>query len=249
MSSITEQFSAATKSQLEAQFNIFSTFASTAVESAEKVIALNISTTKASVEKSSAAAKKLLEAKDPKEFFSLSTAEPASFDSLLAYGRQLYAIATDVQSELIQTAQSTIKQVTELTTAPVTAAAKATPPALAAAVSAAVAPPAPLATVAKPPVVAATAAAPANEALAVPAAPKTPAKVAKPKPAAAPVPEASDVIDVKVAAKPSFPAAPPKPVAAEGKPALKSVEAPKAKQAAKPAGKQLDMLSGAKAKK
>jgi phasin family protein len=246
MSSITEQFSAATKSQLEAQFNIFSTFASTAVESAEKVIALNISTTKASVEKSSAAAKKLLEAKDPKEFFSLSTAEPASFDSLLAYGRQLYAIATDVQSELIQTAQSTIKQVTELTTAPVTAAAKATPPALAAAVSAAVAPPAPLATVAKPPVVAATAAAPANEAVALP---KTPAKVAKPKPAAAPVPEASDVIDVKVAAKPSFPAAPPKPVAAEGKPALKSVEAPKAKQAAKPAGKQLDMLSGAKAKK
>jgi phasin family protein len=246
MSSITEQFSAATKSQLEAQFNIFSTFASTAVESAEKVIALNISTTKASVEKSSTAAKKLLEAKDPKEFFSLSTAEPASFDSLLAYGRQLYAIATDVQSELIQTAQSTIKQVTELTTAPVTAAAKTTPPALAAAVSAAVAP---LATVAKPPVVAATAAAPANEAVAVPAAPKTPAKVAKPKPAAAPVPEASDVIDVKVAAKPSFPAAAPKPVAAEGKPALKSVEAPKAKQAAKPAGKQLDMLSGAKAKK
>jgi phasin family protein len=241
MSSITEQFSAATKSQLEAQFNIFSTFASTAVESAEKVIALNISTTKASVEKSSAAAKKLLEAKDPKEFFSLSTAEPASFDSLLAYGRQLYAIATDVQSELIQTAQSTIKQVTELTTAPVTAAAKATP--------AAVAPPAAPATVAKPPVVAATAAAPANEALAVPAAPKTPAKVAKPKPAAAAVPEASDVIDVKVAAKPSFPAAPPKPVAAEGKPALKSVEAPKARQGAKPAGKQLDMLSGTKAKK
>jgi phasin family protein len=237
MSSITEQFSAATKSQLEAQFNIFSTFASTAVESAEKVIALNISTTKASVEKSSAAAKKLLEAKDPKEFFTLSTAEPASFDSLLAYGRQLYAIATDVQSELIQTAQSTIKQVTELTTAPVAAAAKATPPALAAAVSAALAPPA---AAAKPPVVAAATAAPANEAVAVP---KTPAKVAKPKPAAAPVPEASEVIDVKLAAKPSLPAA------AEGKPALKSVEAPKARQAAKPAGKQLDMLSGAKAKK
>ncbi|WP_229219627.1 phasin family protein [Duganella sp. BJB1802] len=121
MSSITEQFSAATKSQLEAQFKIFNTFASTAVESAEKVIALNISTTKASVEKSSAAAKKLLGAKDPREFFSLSTAEPASFDNLLAYGRELYSIASGVQNELIQSAQSTIKQVSDLAAAPVTA--------------------------------------------------------------------------------------------------------------------------------
>jgi hypothetical protein len=66
MSSITEQFSAATKSQLEAQFQIFNTLASTAVGSAEKVIALNLSTTKASVEKSSAAAKKLLTARSRK---------------------------------------------------------------------------------------------------------------------------------------------------------------------------------------
>ena len=40
MSSITEQFSAATKSQLEAQFQIFNTLATTAVGSAEKVFAL-----------------------------------------------------------------------------------------------------------------------------------------------------------------------------------------------------------------
>ncbi|MYM88081.1 TIGR01841 family phasin, partial [Rugamonas sp. FT82W] len=121
MSSITEQFSAATKSQLEAQFKIFNSFASTAVDSAEKVIALNISTTKASVEKSSAAAKKLLDAKDPREFFSLSAAEPASFDNLLAYGRELYSIASGIQNELIQSAQSTIKQVSDLAAAPVTA--------------------------------------------------------------------------------------------------------------------------------
>ena len=76
MSSITEQFSAATKSQLEAQFQIFNTLASTAVESAEKVITLNINATKASVEKSSAAAKQWLAAKDPKEFFTLSAQPP-----------------------------------------------------------------------------------------------------------------------------------------------------------------------------
>ena len=255
MSSITEQFSAATKSQLEAQFKIFSTFASTAVDSAEKVIALNISTTKASVEKSSAAAKKLLEARDPREFFSLSTAEPASFDNLLAYGRELYSIASGVQSELIQSAQTTIKQVSDLAAAPVTAvkpAAKAAPSVLAAAVSATVAP-----VVAEPPVVVAQAAAPASEPVAAPTVAPAVAPVppeskavklaAKPKAAAAPIEAAPAAVEVKVTtAKPSFPAPPPKPVAvADSKPELKSVPSAKGK----PGGKQLDMLSNSKAKK
>ena len=241
MSSITEQFSAATKSQLEAQFKIFNTFASTAVDSAEKVIALNISTTKASVEKSSAAAKKLLEAKDPREFFSLSTAEPASFDSLLAYGRQLYSIASDVQSELIQSAQHTIKQVSDLATAPVTAvktAVKALPPAPVAAT--------PVPVVVEPPVVITAAQAPANEAVAAPVVAEE-AKAAKvvAKPKAAPVDEAPAPVETKAAAKPAFPAPPAKPVAAESKPELKSVPSAKAK----PTGKQLDMLGSNKAKK
>ncbi|RFP26089.1 phasin family protein [Duganella sp. BJB488] len=243
MSSITEQFSAATKSQLEAQFKIFNTFASTAVESAEKVIALNISTTKASVEKSSAAAKKLLGAKDPREFFSLSTAEPASFDNLLAYGRELYSIASGVQNELIQSAQSTIKQVSDLAAAPVTAlkaGVKAVAPAAAPVAAApAVAAPKPAAAapvVVEPPVVVTTAA--ANEPVATPEA--KPAKAAvKPKAEEAPVQE-----EPKAAAKPSFPAPPAKPVAADSKPELKSVPSAKAK----PTGKQLDML-GSKTKK
>lgn len=248
MSSITEQFSAATRSQLEAQIKIFNTFASTAVDSAEKVIALNLSTTKASVEKSSAAAKKLFDAKDPREFFSLNAVEPASFDKLLAYGRELYNIASGVQSELMQSAQSTIKQVTDLAAAPVTAlkpALKATPSVLAAAVSAAVAPVA-----AATPEVAAAVAAATDEPIAAPvAAPEVAAvaevaeakaaKVAaKPKTAAAPIPASPAPVAVEVAAaKPSFPAPPAKPT-------LKSVPPAKAKHA----GKQLDMLSS-KAKK
>ncbi|MBV6324826.1 phasin family protein [Duganella violaceipulchra] len=247
MSSITEQFSAATKSQLEAQFKIFNTFASTAVDSAEKVIALNISTTKASVEKSSAAAKKLLEAKDPREFFSLGSAEPASFDSLLAYGRELYSIASGVQSDLIQSAQYTIKQVSDLAAAPVTALKASAKPAAAAAAPAAPAPvaAAPVAAapvVVEPPVVVTEAAASANEAVAAPE-----AKVAAKPKAATPAEQAPAPVEVKVAAaKPAFPAPPAKPVAAvEAKPELKSVPSAKAK----PAGKQLDMLSSTKSKK
>jgi phasin family protein len=102
MSSITEQFSAVTKSQLEAQFQIFNTLAQTAVDSAEKLIALNFSASKASVEKSSAAAKKLLEVKDAKELFSVTRDAPTGLDSLLAYSRELFAIASGAQAELIK---------------------------------------------------------------------------------------------------------------------------------------------------
>jgi phasin family protein len=240
MSSITEQFSAATKSQLEAQFHMFSTLASTAVDSAQKVIALNLSTTKASVEKSSAAAKKLLAAKDPQEFFSLSAAEPASFDKLLAYGRELYGIASTAQAELIKSAQGTFKQVTDLAATPATVLPK-TPPALAAAVSAAVTA---IATPPAPAVVARAETAPANEPVAVPPA-KAAKAPAKPKPAAAPIAAADDdkPVQAQVAAvKPSFPAPPPKPIALgpESKPAKLKAVAPKAKPAP---GKQLDILS------
>lgn len=206
MSSITEQFSAATKSQLEAQFQIFNTIASAAVESAEKVIALNINATKASVEKSSAAAKQWLAVKDPKELFTLSAQPTGSFDSLLAYGRELASIASAAQAELIKSAQSSFKQVSELAAAKPTVPAPftpATPPALAAAVSAAVVA--------------------ANEPIAAP--PKPP----KAKPAAAPIPEQQEFIEVKAQVKPSFPAPPPKPIALapETKPAK---SAPKAKK-------------------
>jgi phasin family protein len=202
MSSITEQFSAATKSQLEAQFRIFSTIASTAVDSAEKVIALNINTTKASVEKSSAAAKQWLAVKDPKEFFTLGASQPGSFDSLLAYGRELASIASTAQSVLINSAQSTFKQVTDLAaTKPTIVSAAETPPALAAAISAAVI------------------------AVDQPVAVKPP----KVKPVAAPIPEQEDFIEVQAKVKPSFPAPPPKPIALapETKPAKSS---PKAKK-------------------
>ncbi|MET0323327.1 MAG: phasin family protein [Duganella sp.] len=102
MSSITEQFSAVTKSQLEAQFQIFNSLAHTAVDSAEKLIALNLSAGKASVEKTSAAAKKLLEAKDAKELLTVTREAPTGLDSLLAYSRELFAIASGVQAELIK---------------------------------------------------------------------------------------------------------------------------------------------------
>ncbi|MGW8394152.1 phasin family protein [Pseudoduganella sp. HUAS MS19] len=110
MFSIPEQFSAATKSQLEAQLKILNNFATTAFEGAQKVIALNLSTTKASVEKGSAAARELLEAKDPQDFFAKSTARAPNLDGLFAYNRELFSIASKTQAELFQAAQEQLKE-------------------------------------------------------------------------------------------------------------------------------------------
>jgi phasin family protein len=104
MFSFTEQFSVATanaKSQLEQQLNAVNTFASTAFDGVQQVIALNLHTTQASVEKSSAAARQLLE-KDPRDFFSVNAVPAPNFDSLLAYSRELYSIASKTQEGLLQ---------------------------------------------------------------------------------------------------------------------------------------------------
>ncbi|XLZ69976.1 TIGR01841 family phasin [Massilia sp. SR12] len=169
MFSIPEQFSAATKSQLEAQLKILNHFASTAFEGAQKVIALNLSTTKANVAKGSATARELLEAKDPQEFFAKSTASVPNFDGVFAYGRELFSIASKTQSELFQAAQEQIKEASkQAVKVPKLAAPVAAPAPVVAPVAAAVA----------APVAAPVAAAPkAPKAEAKPAAPKPEAKV------------------------------------------------------------------------
>jgi phasin family protein len=106
-SSITE-LSAVTKSQLETQLNLLNTFATTAFAGAQKVIALNLSTTKASVEKSSATALQLLEAKDPQAFF--NAAKAPTFDNVLAYGRELFSIASKTQAELLLVTKEQFKE-------------------------------------------------------------------------------------------------------------------------------------------
>jgi phasin family protein len=104
MSTLTEQFSAVRKSQVEAQINFFQNFAAKAVESAQKFAALNLTVSRASMEKSSAAMAELLEAKDPRDLFALTKRTQETIDGLLAYNRELLAIATGASTALAQTA-------------------------------------------------------------------------------------------------------------------------------------------------
>lgn len=111
MNAFTDQFSAATataKSQLESQLDLASHYANTAFEGVQQVIALNFSTTRASVEKSSAVAKQFLEARDPRDFI----VQAPDLENLLSYSRELYNIASKTQAELLQLVKDQFKEAT-----------------------------------------------------------------------------------------------------------------------------------------
>ncbi len=111
MFAIPEQFSAATKSQIEAQLAVMNSFASTAFDSMQKVVDLNLNVVKSSLQESSAAAHQLFTAKDPQEFFSLSSAQAQpTAEKAIAYSRHLASIATSTQAEFAKTAETQIAE-------------------------------------------------------------------------------------------------------------------------------------------
>jgi phasin family protein len=109
MFAIPEQFSNATKANFETQFAMLSSLTSKTFEGMEKLIDLQISAAKATLEESSANARQLLQAKDAQEFFTLSAAQaqPAA-EKAISYGRQLASIAAGTGAEFSKAAESQI---------------------------------------------------------------------------------------------------------------------------------------------
>jgi phasin family protein len=111
MFSIPEQFSAASKSNLEAQIALFTNLSNKAFEGVEKIIDLNMNVAKASLEESTAAASKLFAAKDPQEFFALTAAQAQpSAEKAIAYGRHLAGITTAASADFTKAAESQIAE-------------------------------------------------------------------------------------------------------------------------------------------
>jgi phasin family protein len=111
MFNTTEQFSAAAKTNFEAQIASLTALTNHAFESVSKIIDLNLNVAKASFEESSAAAKKLIAAKDPQEFFSLTAAQAQpSAEKAMAYGRTLADIASTSQAEFTKAAEAHIAE-------------------------------------------------------------------------------------------------------------------------------------------
>ena len=193
MRPLSEQFSEARKLQLDTQFNFFHNFTGKAFDSAEKLVALNLDTSRASLEQSSNLVRQLIAVKDPRDLFVLTSQTQSQFDSVLSYGRRLFGIAAG------------------------TATGAAPAPAVAAP---AIAAPAPAVTALAPEALAATALAAATALVAEAAPAAEPAAVAAAAPAAAvvaaPLPEPTLVVEAKRAAEAAAtvqPIAQPKPVA------------------------------------
>jgi phasin family protein len=219
MSTFPEQFSEARKSQLDVQFNLIRTFTGKAFDSAEKIMALNFDASRASLEKSSALVRQIMAVKDPRDLFALTKEGQSQFDSVMAYGRQLFSIVA----------------------APAVSAATETAPALDAPVPAAAAakeaPPAPVQASLMPeagPVAAEGEAAPAPvaEPNAIAKAAGKAAELPKPSAASFPVPSSSKPIEV-APVKPVEAAPPPAPVSGTPEIVTRKAAAPAAKPAKK----------------
>lgn len=111
MFAMPEQFSNATKANFESQFAIFSSLTAKAFEGMEKLVDLNLTAAKASLEESSMATRQLLAAKDPQEFFSLTAAQAQpTAEKAMSYGRQVAAIAAGTQAEFTKAAEEQIAE-------------------------------------------------------------------------------------------------------------------------------------------
>lgn len=123
-----EQLSSAAKAQWETQLQLFSTLSHQAFDGAEKIIALNLDASKAAIARTADTAQHLLAAHDAREFLSYSTSQAQpGIESVLAYSRQLFGIASSTQAQLLEAAKArlaTASPVVPTTVAPVHTAAQ-----------------------------------------------------------------------------------------------------------------------------
>ncbi len=111
MFSVPEQLSTATKANFDSQLAIMNAFVKKAFEGMEKLVELNMTVVKTSIEESSSNAQQLMAAKDPQEFFNMSAAQvQPTAEKALSYGRHLTNIMNSTQVEL---ARATEKQISE----------------------------------------------------------------------------------------------------------------------------------------
>jgi phasin family protein len=104
MSTLREQFSAARKAQVETQLDFVRNLTSNVVDSTGKLVALNLSTGRNSIEKSAETIRKLVTATSPRDLIDLSAQSKSGFDTLLNYGSELFNIASRAQAELLKSA-------------------------------------------------------------------------------------------------------------------------------------------------
>jgi phasin family protein len=109
MTSFQEQFSAATKTNIESQLALLTTLTGKTFDTVEKIIELNMNVAKAALEESTSNTRQLLAAKDPQEFIALSTGQvQPNAEKAASYGREVLTIVSGLQAEVSKAAESQI---------------------------------------------------------------------------------------------------------------------------------------------
>ncbi len=90
MTSLPEQFSAARLTQLDNGFNLVQSFSNQALDQTSRVIALQLNASRAAIEQSTAAARQLLAARDPRDLLALGSQSQQQFKSLFDFGSELF---------------------------------------------------------------------------------------------------------------------------------------------------------------
>lgn len=111
MFTMQEQFSNATKANIDAQIAAITAFTQKAFAHVEKVVELNLTIAKESFEETKATAEQLISAKDPQAFVALTAAKAKpSAEKALAYGRQLATIASSAHVDFSRDAEQQLAE-------------------------------------------------------------------------------------------------------------------------------------------
>jgi hypothetical protein len=93
MTSLSEHLSAVRQSQWEAQLDVFRTLTTRALDSAEQLIALNLKTSRVSVEQAAGTMQQLMHVTDPRDLLAIGSQAQGQWQHLFSYSRELLGIA------------------------------------------------------------------------------------------------------------------------------------------------------------
>lgn len=89
-----DKFSEAGKQQLASQLDFFQTLTSRAFENAERILALNLEATRATLDQTSGAVRQLAAARDPRDLLAFGNHSQQQVEAVMAYSRKLFEITS-----------------------------------------------------------------------------------------------------------------------------------------------------------
>lgn len=106
-----DQISETARSNFESQVSLYADFTAKALENLEKLVTLNLTASRASLEEAASATRQILGAKDPQEFMSLMAAQARpNIDKAVSYGGHLVNIAANMQTEMGKLAEAQVSR-------------------------------------------------------------------------------------------------------------------------------------------